>query len=293
MILTQQKKGILALVVLAWVFATMGVFARYLSVEFALFEQTYLRIGLAFLIGSILFYPYCDFKKYTVISKKDFFILTLRSVSLYLGVVMMTEAFLHTSYSNAAFVASLPLLPLFGYIFLKESIRAQTVGYILIGFIGLAVVSLKSLSEFTFGYGEIMALGSLVLFDVSYIGRKWHSNHLNNYETTLLMFAIGALFLFCTSFLVGETVPAIHQFSFAIIITLIIAAVFNVANLFLTNYGFEHVKVAVAGNILTLEVVFSLAYSVFLFNETPLLRELIGGAIILASVYLVNITEEV
>jgi drug/metabolite transporter (DMT)-like permease len=204
---------------------------------------------------------------------------------------MLTEAFLHTKYSNATFAASLPLLPLFGYIFLKEKIKIETLGYILLGFIGLAIVTLKSLSEFTFGYGELMAFGSLILFDLSYVGRKWHTNYLNNYETTVLMFAFGALFLSTTSLLVGETLPTQGQFSVTIVVTLVVAAVFNIANLFLTNYGFEHVKVAVAGNILMLESVFALLYGVFLFNEIPLIKELLGSAIILLSVYLVNRAE--
>lgn len=291
MFLSQTRKGVIALVVLAWVFATMGVFARYLSTEFALFEQTYLRIGIAFILGIVLFYSHCDFKRIASISRKDFFILTFRSVCLYLGVVMLTEAFLHTKYSNATFAASLPLLPLFGYIFLKEKIKFKTFGYILLGFFGLAIVTLKSLTEFTFGYGELMAFGSLILFDFSYVGRKWQTSHLNNYETTIFMFGVGALFLFLTSVFIGESLPTQGQFSGTIVITLIVAAIFNVANLLLTNYGFEHVKVAVAGNILMLEAVFALLYGIFLFSEIPLLKELVGSGIILLSVYLVNRSE--
>jgi len=291
-LLGQPKKGILALVVLAWTFATMGVFARYLATEFALFEQTYLRIGLAFLIGVIVFYSKCNFKKMRLLPKKDFFVLVGRSIFLYLGVVMITAAFLQTKYSNATFAASLPLMPLLGYALLKERIKIRTVFYILLGFFGLTLIVFKDLNLFSIGYGEMLAFGSLLFFDLSYIGRRLHSDYLNNYESTVFMFAVGSVFLFLTSLCTGERLPTLNHFSSLTIIALIGAAVFNIANLFLTNYGFQNVKVAVAGNILTLESVFALLYGIFLFKEIPSLFEWIGSALILTSVFLVNRSEE-
>jgi drug/metabolite transporter (DMT)-like permease len=292
MVLTQQKNGIFALVVLAWTFATMGVFARYLGTEFSLFEQTYLRIGLAFFVGVLVFYPKCNFKKIRSLPKKDFFVLVGRSICLYLGVVMITAAFLQAKYSNATFAASLPLMPLLGYVLLKERIKIKTIFYILLGFLGLTLIVFKDLNIFSLGYGEILAFGSVIFFDLSYIGRRLHSDYLNNYEITVFMFAVGSVFLFVTSLCIGETLPTSDQFSLLTIVVLTGAALFNVANLFLTNYGFQNVKVAVAGNILTLEVVFALLYGIFMYKEIPTFYEWVGSTLILLSVYLVNKTEE-
>jgi drug/metabolite transporter (DMT)-like permease len=291
-LLTQSRKGTIALVVLAWTFATMGIFARYLSGEFALFEQVYLRIGLAFLVGILAFYPRCNFKKIYLLPKKDFFVLVLRSICLYVGVVMITAAFLHTKYSNATFAASLPVMPLLGFILLKERIKIRTVFFILLGFFGLALMVFKDLQITSVGQGEILAFGSLLFFDLSYVGRKLHSDYLNNYENTVFMFAIGAIFLFSTSMMIGETLPTMTQFSLLTIAVLALAAICNVANLFLTNYGFQNVKVAVASNILTLEAVFALLYGIFLFREIPTLYEWIGSILILLSVFLVNKSEQ-
>lgn len=291
MVLSQRTRGVFSLILLAWVFATMGIFARYLDLSFDLFEQTYLRIGLAFLFGMALFWSHLNFRKLKTIGKKDILVLVFRSVCLYLAVVMITEAFLHTKYSNASFVATLPLLPLLGYFLLGETIKIKTIFYILVGFIGFSMISVADFSNLSIGYGEIMAFGSMILFDLSYIGRKWHSNHLSNYESTVFMFAAGAIFLFLTSIIVGEGLPTADLFTWSVIGVLVVASLFNVVNLLLTNYGFEHVKVAVAGNILTLEVIFALLYSLFLFQEIPVLREVVGGTLILISVYLVNKTE--
>lgn len=292
MALSQQRKGVISLVVLAWVFATMGLFARYLSVDFDLFEQTYLRIGLAFVLGILLFYRHLNFRKFASLPRKDVLVLIFRSLCLYLAVVMITEAFLTTKYSNASFVATLPLLPLLGYWLLGETIKLKTIFFILLGFVGFILITIRNISELSVGYGEMMAFGSMILFDLSYIGRKWHSNHLNNYESTVFMFAVGAIFLFLTSILVGEELVTGNLFSSSVVIVLVVAALFNVANLFLTNYGFEHVKVAVAGNILILESIFALLYGLFLYQEIPVLREIIGGMLILLSVYFVNRSED-
>lgn len=288
---SSRAKGIVALVMLAWVFATMGVFARYLDLSFDLFEQTYLRIGLAFLFASILFYRHLDFAHFKSMPRKDVGVLIFRSICLYLAVVLITEAFLNTKYSNASFVATLPLLPVFGYLLLGETIKFRTILYIALGFVGFTLITVSDFASFSVGYGEMMAFGSMILFDLSYVGRRWHSNHLNNYESTVFMFAVGTVFLFTTSMLLGEGLPTSDLFTTSVIGVLIIASLFNVVNLYLTNYGFEHVKVAVAGNILTLEVVFALLYSLFLFQEVPILREIIGGALIVTSVYLVNKSE--
>ncbi len=289
--MSENKKGVVALVVLAFVFATMGIFARYLATSFELFEQTYLRIGLAFLLACVVFSRDISWSKYKNLSKNDLGVLIFRSITLYLGVTLFTEALLNTKYGNASFIAALPLLPIMGYFLLGERLKTKTVLYVCIGFVGVLLISLVNFSTFKIGYGEVMALLSMLAFDFSYIARKWHSDYLNNKESTTFMFFAGAIFLFITSLVLGEPTPTLDQFTPFILLALFAGAIFNVANLFLTNYGFQRLKVIVAANILTLETIFALLYSVFLFKEAPLLRELIGGALVLISVYLVNRSE--
>ena len=287
----EQHKGLVSLIILAWVFATMGIFARFLSTEFDLFEQTYLRIGLALLMSLYFFRKKIQYKKLLLISKKDFFILILRSVSLYLGIVLITNAFLITTYSSATFTASLPLLPLFGYLILKEKIKLRTLAYILVGFVGFLFIGIKSFSDLSLGYGEISAFLALLMFDISYTTRKLQDDTLNDYEITAAMFLAGFLFLFITSLIMGEGLPSLSQFTPVVITVIFIASIFNLLNLFLTNYGFGKVKTAVAGNILTLEALFAFLYGVVLFKEPIVAKEVFGGILIIISVLLVNKSE--
>jgi drug/metabolite transporter (DMT)-like permease len=200
----------------------------------------------------------------------------------------MTEAILHTKIANASFVAALPLLPIFGYFFFKESLRIKTIAYIFLGFVGVLLIAITDMVAFRFGYGELMALLSIIAFDLSYVARRWHTDTLNNLETACIMFGIGTLFLFITSLLFNEGLPSQGQFTFFTVSILLLAGFFNVANLYLTNYGFRHAKMAVAGNILTLETIFALAYGFMLFQEVPVGREIVGSILVLWSVYQVN-----
>lgn len=45
----------------------------------------------------------------------------------------------------------------------------------------------------------------MILFDLSYIARRWQSEYLNNHEITLLMFLIASGVLFIVSVAIGES----------------------------------------------------------------------------------------
>ncbi|MFA6095744.1 MAG: DMT family transporter [Candidatus Paceibacterota bacterium] len=288
--ISDKNKGIFALVALAFVFASMGVFARYLQFDFSLFQQTYLRIFAAFLLGFIFFFKDLDFKKIRRISRKDWFLIFFRAATLYGAILLISEAYFSSKYSNVSFIASFPLLPLFGFYFFKEKFTKEKAFYITLALIGIALIAIKDFSDiFSWGQGELLAVLSVILFDFSYIARKWQSETLNNKEITVLVFLAGSLLLFASSFFIlNEPLPPLSTFTPVLILIILIAAIFNLANLFLTNYGFQRVDVIFAGNILTLETVFALLLGIFLYQEIPLLRELVGGIIIVTSVYQMN-----
>lgn len=286
--MSETKKGVIALVILALVFATMGVFVRPLGTDFALFEQTYLRIGLAFLMSILLFWKDLSWSKLRTLPSKDWAVLIFRAITLYLGVAFFTESILHAKFGNTYFLNNLPLLPIFGYFLLRERLPLRTLAFVGLGFVGTLLIAVVDFSNFVLGYGELMALLAMLAFDFSYIARKWHSEHLSDKESTVFMFFFGTLFLFATSLALGEPLPSPSEFSPFVLLMLGLAGLFNVINLYLSNYGFGRVKVGVAGTIITLEVVFALIYGFILFNDVPLPRELIGGALIVFSVWQIN-----
>lgn len=287
---SERKKGILALILLSLVFASMGIFIRDLHPEFTVLQQIYLRVFGACIFGILIFYKDIHYHKLRLISKKEWVIILIRSLALYvIGLPFLTMAFLDTKYSNVSFISSVPATAILGFIVLREKVTLQKLCYITIGFVGVMLIAVKNYAHvFSWGNGEMLALSSSIFFALSYIARKWHGNLLNNKEIAVLIFFISSVLLFIISLLNGDGMPHSGSFTGYIPGVLILAALFNVANLFLTNYGFQKVQAVFASNLLMLEVVFAVCIGVFYYRELPLVNEMIGGLLIIFSAYRMN-----
>jgi drug/metabolite transporter (DMT)-like permease len=75
------------------------------------------------------------------------------------------------------------------------------------------------------------------------------------------------------------------------VLVLLFAGCLGVANIFLINYGFEHVSAVIAGNILALEAVTGAIFGFIIYHETLGLRDVIGGLVILCAVFLTNLLD--
>jgi drug/metabolite transporter (DMT)-like permease len=286
---SEKTKGIIALILLAAIFASMGIFVRFLQGDFTILQQTYLRIFIAAVLGTIVFAKDIHLTKIFKISKKDWALLLLRAISLYvLAVTLVSYAYTVGKYSNVSFIQDIPFTAILGFILLKEKITKPKILYITVGFLGVILISVKDYSNlFSWGHAELFSLISGFFFAFSYIARRWQSNVLNNKEIAVYIFYIATVLLVLTSVIFGEGIPH-SSWNSTILLILLGAGAFNVANLFLTNYGFEKVEAVIASNILGLETLFAVVIAIFLFHELPSIKELIGGLLIVFSVYKMN-----
>ncbi|TSC87309.1 MAG: Membrane protein [Microgenomates group bacterium Gr01-1014_16] len=291
-VLSDHNKGVIVLVWLAFIYAIMGIFVRYLNTSFAIFQQIYLRMFAAFLMSLIFFNKSLDLSKLRRITLKEWSLLTLRSISFYiLGVNLFTRALLLTKYSNVSFIGSLPLTAFFGFLLFKEKLTIKKVLLIILAFGGVMLISAQDYSNLlSWVKGDFYALISAVFFSFAYVTRKWHSNLLTNKEITSLILLIGSIILFLASILAGESLPS-SGWSLGIIIAVLASGFFNVLNNFLSQYGFQKVEAVHASNILTLESAFAVLIGLIVFSETPALKEILGGLLIVASVILMNKVE--
>jgi|SRR5882672_1302392 len=91
---TNRSKGIVALFILAFVFATFGIFNRYLSQNFSSFQVQYLRVFVAILISFVLFRKDLHFRKLFSLPRREWFILLIRATFFYsLAAVFNIESF--------------------------------------------------------------------------------------------------------------------------------------------------------------------------------------------------------
>jgi len=287
--INEKQKGIIALILLAFFYASVGLFSRYMNISFRLFQQVYLRILSGFIIGLILFRKDLDFSKLKTLSIKEWLLLFFRSFSYYLlGVVLFTKAVILAKYSNVSFIGALPMTAVLGFFLTKEKVTRQKIFYILLASFGVIIIAVKDyVYVFNWGFGEILTLLSVFFVSISYVLRKWHSHKLTNKEITQITLAIAFIGIFITSILTGEGLP-INNWSWVMFLVVILAGIYNVLVIFLLNYGFNKVEASFASNILSLEMIFAVMVGFAFYRELPNLKEMAGGILILISVIQMN-----
>lgn len=285
-------KGILALIIVTTMFASIGIFSRYMQTSFHLFQQTYLRMGGALLFGFIFFGNDLHITKLRKIPLKDWLLLIIRSFSNYVGgVILFTLAVFNTSLGNVSLIQALPFIAIFGIIFFKEKSTKGKVFFLLLSFLGVVILSINNIHEiFVWGKGQTLSLISAFFFSFAYISRRWQSRTLNNKEMTQIMLFFAVIFLLLGSFFFKEGLPT-NGWNPTVIIALLVSAFFNVAMLFLINYGFGHVQPFLASNILTLEGFFAIILGFLIYREIPMAKDVIGGILIVIAVIGMNYME--
>lgn len=291
---TDKEKGILSLVLLALVFASMGLFARYLATGFLLFQQVYLRMLAAFIVGYFVFRKQINLSKFKQLTIKDWGLIFLRAISYSLfGVILFTQAIIVTKYSNVSFIGSLPMTAVLGFILLRERFSFKKLSLVLLAFIGVLLISVKDYSNIlNWGNGEIFALISTVFFSLSYIARKWQSDVLNNKELTVINFLVAFLVVFLVSLLKGDGGFPMVGWRWGFLLAIIGAGIFNILNVFLSNYGFQKIEAVLASNILTLDPFFAIILGALFYKEIPLAKDMLGGLIIIIGVIAMNKLED-
>lgn len=287
-----NPKGILALIILTFLFASVGIFSRIMQSSFALFQQTYLRMFLGLLLGFLFFFNDIHWSKISKIPLKDWIIMIARALTYYVGgVILFTLAVFNTTLGNVSLLQALPFVAIFGVIFFKEKLSRWKVLFILLSLLGVTFISVNSVNEiFIWGKGQTFSLISGIFFSLSFISRKWQSDYLNNKEITQIVLFIAVIFLLIGSFIFREGLPT-HGWNWLVGGALFISALYNVIMLFLINYSFQNVKPLLANNLLTLEAFFAIILGFLLYKEMPHMKDILGGVMVIAAVIGMNYLE--
>jgi len=187
-----------------------------------------------------------------------------------------------------SFIGGLPTTAVLGFILMGEKFTWKKASLVLLAFVGVFFIAVKDYSHlFDWGRGELLTLLSTVFFSLSYVTRKWQSDVLNNKELTVINFFVAFLAVFFVSIFKGDGLP-IAGWSWGLLLAVLGAGVFNIMNVFLTNYGFQKVEAVLASNILTLESFFAIILGFIFYREAPLLKDLLGGVVITIAVIAMN-----
>lgn len=287
--MTEKNKGALALVGLALVWSLQGVLPRYLSTSLQLFQQVYLRFALASVFTAIIFRRRISYTKILSAQWRDWWPILARAGSYYLlGVTLFTQSVLLTKLSNVSFINALPLTAILGWLIFKEQFNFKKLVLVILAFFGAVLIMVKDLSTLSgFGLGELLAFISLVFISLGMLIRKWESQRFNTVEASFLVISLAAVVVFIAALFKGETV-SLSSWNSGVILALVLAGLFNVAIVTLITYGFRRVGAVLAGNLLQIEVPLTVGLAFLFYREIPILKDAIGGIIIILSVYLMN-----
>lgn len=285
----KKQKGLIALVLLAVIYGILPLIPRYLSNSFQLMQQVYLRIFVGFLISLFIFRKQINFNKIVNLPVKEWVIIIIRATIYYLfGVVLYTQALLLTKISNVALIGAIPSTAILGFIILREKVTPLKLLLVLLSAVGVFIISVKDFSHlFNFGLGEIMALLSAFLASLGFISRRWHTKELNDREISTLVLFFAAILIFFTATIKGEGLPVSH-WNWGVLSALLLGGFLISAASFLMNYGFSRVKAVLGSNIIATETVFATIFAFLVFRELPVVKEVLGGLLIVGSAISMN-----
>ncbi|WP_426560800.1 DMT family transporter [Angustibacter sp. McL0619] len=203
-----------------------------------------------------------------------------------LAQVLQTFGLAHTSAAVSGFVTGMyvVLTPVLGAVLLGQRAPASTWFAVGLSTAGLGVLALNG---FAVGTGELLVLGSAFLYALHIVALGlWSGAQEALGLATIQMVAIAGL---CTISALphGIELPSTAGAWAAVFYTAIVAGAFT---LIAQTWAQAHLPATRAAVIMTLEPVFAALFAVLLGGEQLTARMLVGGLLVLAAMYVVELT---
>jgi drug/metabolite transporter (DMT)-like permease len=203
------------------------------------------------------------------------------------GFILQTLGLARSGAAITGFITGLYVVatPLIAAIVLKIKISRFTWGCVLLATAGLALLSLNGWS---IGTGEILVLLCAIAFGAHIVTLGQWSNGLDAYAMTVVQLATCALLTGVISFGQGYEAPANLSGWLVIFYT---AVVCTAVAFVIQTWSQAHISATKVAVIMTMEVVFAALFAVIFGGETLTLKVLIGGAMVLAAMFMIVLKE--
>jgi drug/metabolite transporter (DMT)-like permease len=198
--------------------------------------------------------------------------------------ILQTTGLGHTSASTSGFVTGMYVVctPILAGVLLRQRIGAVAWMAVGLATAGLAVLTLQG---FSVGYGVALTFAAAVLYAAHIVGLGAWSTTQRAYGLAVLQMAVIALV--CTAVTVsdGVVMPGTTGDWLAIIYMALIAGALA---LLLQTWAQAHLSPTRAAIVMTMEPVFAALFAVLPGGETLTIRMVVGGALVLAAMLLVE-----
>lgn len=278
--------GFIILILSSLIYASYGIFSKIIGSSFAPFTQAWTK-GVVSLICFLIFGSAT--KSFVKIDKKDlkWFILVW-TIGL-LAIAPTFYSLVHLHIGTALFIqyaATLITSYLIGIIFLKEKLAKESLMSLVIAFVGLLLVYWGDI-YFNRLIPVLAAIISGSFFSIWFSFSKKVTSKYPTSELNTLGYAFAVVTNLIIAFILGEKLNT--HFASKEWLANIGYGLAGFLGSGLTIYGFKYIDAHKGSIILLSEIVFGTLSGIFLFREQLGFATIIGGALIVFSVALLNI----
>ena len=202
-----------------------------------------------------------------------------------LAQLLQTVGLEHTDASVSGFVTGtyVVLTPVLGAVLLRDRIPGSTWLAVGLATVGLGVLSLRGLSS---GFGEGLTLAAAVLYALHILGLGRGSTARSATGLATVQAFVITLVTLVGALPGGITLPSTGgQWSSLLYMALVAGAV----ALWAQTWAQSHMPAARAAIVMTMEPVFAAFFAVLLGGESLTARMLMGGGLVLAAMYVVEL----
>ena len=200
--------------------------------------------------------------------------------------LVQTEGLRHTSASVSGFVTGMYVVftPLLAAVILRHKIGRWAWVAVVLATIGLAVLSLRG---FSIGDGELLTLASAALYALHIVGLGAWSTSSNAFGLSALQMVVIVVVCAIGAIPGGFTLPGNGTDWISVLYMALVAGAFA---LIVQTWAQAHLTPTRAAIAMTMEPVFASSFAVMFGGEHLTVRMLAGGALVLAAMYLVELS---
>jgi drug/metabolite transporter (DMT)-like permease len=199
--------------------------------------------------------------------------------------LVQTEGLRHTSASVSGFVTGMYVVftPLLAAVILRHKIGRWAWVAVVLATVGLGVLSLR---DFSLGTGELLTLASAGLYALHIIGLGAWSTSSNAFGLSALQMLVITAVCAVGAIPGGFSLPAGGGDWIAVIYMALVAGALA---LIVQTWAQAHLTPTRAAIAMTMEPVFASAFAVLFGTESVTGRMLVGGALVMSAMYLVEL----
>ncbi|MGN6523564.1 MAG: DMT family transporter [Actinomycetes bacterium] len=201
--------------------------------------------------------------------------------------ILQTVGLDHTAASVSGFITGMyvVLTPIFATVLVRTRAPRSVWAAVALATVGLAVLSLRS-AGLAFGLGESLTLASAALYALHIVGLGSWSRPQSAFGLSVVQMAVIAVVCGVAALPGGIQVPSsVPDWLSLLYMALIAGAVALVGQ----TWAQAHLPATRAAIVMTLEPVWAATFAVIFGGESATWRMLVGGALVLAAMFLVEL----